>query len=144
MSPDERDDRRWAQPLTGRLPQGADAVQIADASVAVWQAIDRALNPVIGPKGVAALYNRSLTLTIDRHAWLGGISRDALAAMDLAALQAALAQQPAAEAVAASAALFRAFRDLLASLVGAALTDRLLGAVWAHSPGDSPAQDTTP
>jgi hypothetical protein len=145
MSPDERDTRRWAQPLTGRLPEDADAVQIADTSVAVWQSIDRALNPVVGPKGLAALYHRSLTLTIPHHAWLGDARRgDALSAMDLAALQSTLAQQPAAEAAAASVDHFRAFRELLASLVGAALTERLLGTVWDHSSGTPPAQDTTP
>lgn len=145
MSPDTRDDRRWAPPLTGRLPQDADAAQIASASVDVWQAIDRALNPVIGAKGVAALYNRSLKVTADRHAWLAGARRaDVLAEIDLAALQAALVQQRAEDAAAGSSALFQAFHELLASLVGAALTERLLGAVWTHSSGTPPAQDTIP
>ena len=52
-------------------------------------------------------------------------------------------QQAAAEAAAGGTALFQSFHELLASLVGASLTDRLLRSVWAHSSGASPAQDTS-
>lgn len=142
-SPDRRDERRGAELLAGRLTPGADAAQVAATTVALWHAIDLALSPVVGARGVAALYNRSLRLVIDRHAGLGDVGLDVLAAMDLAALKAALERQAPAEAAAASADLFRAFRQLLSSLVGVALSDRLLRSVTAHSAGEPPAQDTS-
>jgi hypothetical protein len=46
-------------------------------------------------------------------------------------------------AAAGGSALFLRFHDLLASLVGASLTDRLLRSVWTHSSAVSPVQDTS-
>jgi hypothetical protein len=67
----------------------------------------------------------------------------ATAAVDPSALKAALEQQAAEEAAAGGLALFQSFHDLLASLIGASLTGRLLQSVWARSAGASPAQDTS-
>jgi hypothetical protein len=66
------------------------------------------------------------------------------AAIDPSGLRSALVQQAAAEAAAGGSALFDSFHELLASLIGAALTDRLLRSVWTRTSGDSPAQDTSP
>ena len=41
-------------------------------------------------------------------------------------------------------ALLQTFYELLASLVGPSLTERLLRSVWAHSSSGPPAQDTSP
>ena len=141
-SPDNGDDRGWAQALIGRLPQGAHAEQIAEAVVAVWRDIDKALSPVFGSLGVAALYNRSLEITRTEFPWLVSAHNGALAAMDLTALQRLLQQQNATDAGAAGSAMFQAFWQLLASLVGASLTDRLLGSVGPHSTAETPVQDT--
>lgn len=117
---------------------------MADAVAAVWREVDLALHPIIGHRGVLALYNRSLKLAAARHPWLADAHPGALAAIDASALRAALARQPAAEARAAGEALLQGFRDLLASLIGASLTDRLLGSVWGPAPPTAPAQDKTP
>lgn len=136
------DGRRWPAPLTDRVASDASAAQLADAIAALWREIDAALHPVIGHRGVAALYHRSLTLTAPVHPWLASLQLPAMpASVDAAALQAVLAQRTSAEAAAASMALFDTFRALLASLVGAALTDRLLHTVWAPTTGEPPAQD---
>ena len=66
------------------------------------------------------------------------------ATIDFAALKALLAKQTQAEAAAASGTLLQAFRDLLASLVGPVLTERLLRAVWLHFSSGPAAQDTAP
>jgi len=65
------------------------------------------------------------------------------ATVDPSALRAALVQLTAAEAAAGGSAVFHSFHELLASLIGAALTDRLLSSVWTHSPQGSPAQDSS-
>ena len=133
----------WPVPLADRVSDGADAEQVADAIVAIWLEIDQALHPIIGHRGVAALYNRSLHLTAVAYPWLA-IDQPAIpAAVDPAGLRSALVQQAAAEAAAGGSALFLRFHELLASLVGASLTDRLLRSVWAPSSTVSPAQDNS-
>ena len=133
----------WPAPLAGRVPRDADVAQVADAVVAVWLEIDDALHPIIGRRGVAALYSRSLELAAARHSWLASGQRDPLTAVDTSALHAALVQQAAPEAAAAGSAHFASFLGVLSSLVGHSLSERLLQPVWAHSTGASPAQDTT-
>jgi len=130
-------------PLAGRLPDGASAEQLADTIAAIWLEIDQALNPIIGRRGVAALYNRSLKLTAPAYPWLTEGHQHLLASVDVTALRAALVQQATAEAAAGGSALFHTFHDLLASLVGASLTNQLLGSVWALPAGARPAQDTS-
>jgi len=140
--------RQWPALLAERAGSGAAAARVADTVVGLWQEIDEALHPIIGRRGVAALYARSLTLTAVVHPWLAqGYPGAQAAAIDPTALKAALAVQPAMEALAGGAAVFQSFHALLASLVGASLTDRLLRPVWVHSSGTpsgtAPTQDTS-
>jgi hypothetical protein len=135
---------RWPEPLGQRLPADADAGQVADAVASIWRDIDQALHPIVGHRGVLALYNRSLALASVHHPWLAAGHLGALAAIDASALRAALVQQPPAEAAAGGSALLQRFRELLSSLIGASLTDRLLRPVWAPTPGASPLEDASP
>jgi len=114
---------------------------VAEAVGAIWLEIDHALHPVFGHRGVAALYSRSLSLAASTYPWLKPGYKSALFAIDPGALKAVLAKQTPAEATAAGSALFQSFHDLLASLVGDSLTDRLLRSVWDLPLGPSPAQD---
>ncbi|MDO8420212.1 MAG: hypothetical protein Q7S90_09260 [Rubrivivax sp.] len=136
------DARQWPPPLAGRLVGGENVGQVADTIVALWLEIDQALHPIIGHRGVAALYNRSLKLTGAAYPWLAASHQHLLTAADLAALRTALVQREAGDAAASGSALFHTFHDLLASLVGASLTTQLLGSVWARPAVASPAQDT--
>ena len=133
---------RLPAPLAGRVGDGADAEQVADAVVAVWREIDQALHPIIGHRGVAALYSRSLSLTAAAYPWLAIDQPAAPVAVDPSVLRAALVQQAATEAAAGGSALFHRFHALLASLVGPSLTERLLRSVWTHPSDTSPTQDT--
>lgn len=144
MSSEREQSLRWPAPLDWRLGAGADASQVADAVDAVWREIDQALHPIVGHRGVVALYNRSLTLAAARHPWLAAGHLGALAAIDASALRAALVQQPPAEAAAGGGALLQSFRDLLSSLIGASLTERLLHPVWAPTTDTATAQDDAP
>ena len=112
--------------------------------VSTWLEIDAVLRPIIGQGGVAALYKRSLYLTTPTFTWLASTHEGIHAPMDLAMLRGVLAQQSAAAAVAGSRALLHTFNELLASLVGPSLTERLLRSVWANSFSGPPAQDSTP
>lgn len=126
------------------MGKDADAAQLADAIVSIWQEIDDALGPIIGQRGVAALHRRSLHLTSPAYPWLAGTHESIQTAIDLAALKIVFAQQSGADAAAGAGALLQTFYELLATLVGPSLTVRLLGSVWTNFSSGTPAQDTTP
>jgi hypothetical protein len=122
----------------------ANAAQTAHALAATLQDIDAALAPIIGSRGVAALYQRSLHLAAKTHPWLAGAHEPAQVAIGLAALQSVVVQQSDADAALGSNALLQTFHQLLCSLIGPALTERLLRTVWDEASRGAPAQDTTP
>jgi hypothetical protein len=130
-------------PLSYRIGEDARADEIADAVVAIWRDVDEALAPIIGRRGVDALCRRSLSLTASLQPVLAGGQEGALSSAPLAELRALLAQQSRADAAAHGSAFLQTFQELLSSLVGPLLTDRLLRSAWANAPGPT-AQDTLP
>jgi hypothetical protein len=124
--------------------EGADPQGIADSAVAVWTAIDGALSPVVGPRGNAALYKRSLHLARVQYPWLATAYEGAVLPGDYSALRTALAQQTAANASQAHDALLGIFNDLLADLIGRSLTRRLLQAAWSPNSYGNAVQDEAP
>ena len=132
-----------ALPHDIRSRDGASSARLADAAVSQWQAIDAALAPILGNVGVAALYHRSLFLSLKAHPWLDHERNPDVPGMDLPALRALLAGRDAADVSEASATLLRTFMELLASLVGAPLAERLLGPLWAQLPAGTAGQDTS-
>jgi hypothetical protein len=132
------------QPTFARLTaKGAQPEQVAEAAVSAWRDIDAALSPVVGKRGVAALYARSLHLTCASHPCLAGVQDSALSIVEFDSLHAALSRQTASNAAAASAALLQTFTELLTKLIGASLTERLLRPVWHNPSSGDAAQDTS-
>lgn len=120
-------------------PARADTSQVATAALEVWQCVDGALAPVIGVRGVAALYKRSLHLARTRHPWL-----DAAADGTPESLREALSWQSTDSAAAAHDDVLQTFCDLLNRLIGSALTDRLLAPVRELAASGHAAQDPSP
>lgn len=112
--------------------------------VAICEEIGAALTPIIGPRGVAALYKRSLYLTAQTHPALLGLQEKVQAAMDPSPLMAALAPLGDAEATRIGGALLIAFYELISSLVGPSLTERLLRSLWDRPLSDPPASEPIP
>lgn len=135
---------RIAETLAQRAAEGADARQIADAVVSIWQQINVALSPIIGQGSVAVLYMRSVHIINSTHPWLESEHGELHTPMDLVALRARLVQQSNVEAATTGGALLRTFYELLASLIGPALTEQLLRSVWANPLSGPPAQDSSP
>ena len=133
--------RNLVKTLEQLAATGADARQIAEASVAVWSAIDGALSPVIGPRGSSALYKRSIHLARASYPWLAAAYEGAGRPGDFSALNVALAAQTAVHAAAAHDAVLKIFHDLLADLIGRSLTQRLLQSVWDSPFNGAAAQD---
>lgn len=133
--------------LADRVATNADARQISGAVAAAWHDLELALSPVLGRRGVAALYKRSLYLNSAAFPWLAQVREgvDASLAIDVAPLREMLAERSEAEAVETGVALIHTFTELLNALIGASLSERLLDSVWDLSPtGGTPAQDTAP
>ena len=102
----------------------------------MWRDVDAALSPIIGQRGVAALFKRSLVLIDPAHISLVTAHDDLDALGDFAALRATLEQQSSANAIATNGALLQKFSDLLINLIGESLAERLLHSVW-----DNPSSD---
>lgn len=135
-----------ASPLASRVAKGASVDEVAAAVVAVWRDAASSLRPIIGARGVVALFNRCVYLTAQAHPWLASAGRDAAAELDLPALQALEALfllQTAAAALVAGHAMFEGFHRLLGSLIGASLAERLLRSAWGPPSGQPPIQDTS-
>lgn len=139
---DSQGARQIAASLARHAGAAATAPHVADATVAAWQAIDAALSPIIGQRGVAALYLRSLHLNRPVHPGLPAATEGLQSSMDTGALKSALAQQDAAGAAAAGGAVLQTFHELLTTLIGPSLTERLLRSIWVDFLSASPAQDT--
>ena len=129
-----------------------DAANFAASAAATWQSVDTALSPIIGPRGVAALYKRSLFLTRTAHPCLAAVYDGEPTPGRYAGLEAVLAvldPQTTEVATAAQGALLKTFQDLLVNLVGPALTDQLLRPALdlrhgdIHPAGDA-VQDASP
>lgn len=140
-----QEDDRIALAVAQRAGEDADAARIADVIVVLWQQIEVVLAPIVGQRGVAALYKRSLYLATAAHPWLE-LQEDPQATPDLVALKSAISEQRSADATAGGVAMLRAFHTLLTSLIGSSLSGQLLDAVWTHpSPSSgSSAQDPSP
>jgi hypothetical protein len=127
--------------LADKVAQGEGADRIAEVLMQAWQRVDAVLTPLIGHRGVAALYQRSMQVTANTIPWLAVCYQGIQQEMQLDLLQEALARQSSADAAIASAELFRTFHNLLASLIGPSLTARLLLSVWTTSSSGASAQD---
>ena len=99
----------------------------------MWSEIDASLAPILGSRGVAMLYKRSLVLAGATHGWLPRVDEALPVKVDLAPLQAALMQQGNTVALDGGSAFLRTFYELLSSLVGPSLTERLLRSIWEKS-----------
>lgn len=123
---------------------GASSLEVADVIVKAFRGIGQVLVPIIGQRGLAALYRRSLHLAGPTFAEVIATTEAVPMAMDFALLEAELGKQTAEEAAAAGAALLQVFNVLLTSLIGQSLTERLLRSVWANFLSGPSARDTKP
>lgn len=126
--------------IQNALPPPTDSVS---SSISVAEAVARALGhlmdelePLVGMHGAGALFGRSVHL----------VRRDRASALSpatgtreeqLACLRDELSRLDIAEARAISTALLTTFADLLTSLIGEPLTNRLLRSAWNLPPADA-------
>jgi hypothetical protein len=123
----KRRHNRWiAESLAQRSGNNPAAAETADALVAVWRDIAAALHSIIGRQGIAALYDRSVSLTAKKHPWLASSRTGTDNSVDSAALRSVVALQSADDAADGAREFLQTFYDVLVSLIGPAMCDQLL------------------
>ena len=148
MSTSRQERQHAVAPLANRVEGSAGALQIAAVLAGFCQEIDAALTPILGPRGVSALHVRSLHVCSRRHGWvlgpggIAGMSGGAPHASAVDTLLAWLAMRSPTEALESGDAYLQTFHDLLVTLIGSSLTERLLRTVWPSISSGTPAQDT--
>ena len=136
--------RRIHETLALLEAKGADSVLIADAAIAIWHKVDAALSPIIGQRGVIALYRRSIFIHRADYPWLMTAHDHTSRPDEFAALHTALSRQSSSVATATNGVLVHTFHDLLGKLIGASLTERLLQSVPDNLSNGDAVQDTSP
>ena len=111
---------------------------------ALCHEINVVLSPVLGARGVVALFNRSDHLCAASQPWLAGLRDVPKLEAGCEALVALLAQREPDEALSSGEAYLQTFHDLLLSLIGPSLTERLLRTVWPPISSGTTAQETSP
>lgn len=132
-----------ASVLSQLSAQRASAARTATVVAETMHAIHVALAPIIGDQGMSALYRRSLFLTTRDVPWAGSPQSETGASDGYAALQSALSQQNATEALRVAESLFSNLYTILVSLIGVALTQRLLHPMFDILPNGNPVQENT-
>ena len=123
-----------------KTPDPDSLQQAAEAFATEWQRIELALVPILGMRGVTAIYARALHTACTQHAVLRALPGVPLTNPD--ALAAHFQDQEG--AAVALDALLASFDTLLCDLIGASLTRRLLGARHAPSDASVPAPEASP
>ena len=124
--------RRDALPTMRSLPTagGPDIHDLTQPAITQWRQIAERLEPVIGARGVDALFARALYLTSRTFPWLATNAALGNSAEALAQLVVRFESQEASVAAAAGDLLLLTFTELLTNMIGEPLTGRLLGALW--------------
>jgi len=112
--------------------RGAMADSGDQGTILLWRAVDLGVSAVIGSRGTAAVLRSALAVMRRTHGWMSKPSDDADFDACVHTLSHVLAGQAPEERASGQLALETAFRDLLASLVGAALASQLLRGAWSE------------
>jgi len=127
--------------LLHRAEGFSDASAVAKTIAGTWLQMADLLAPVIGAQGVDVLFRRSLHLANSAFHCLVDPGEQEDDANQLAILQARLASQSKDDAAEAGYNLLVTFTELLASLIGESLTERILQPAW-ESPSPATEQET--
>ena len=117
------------------------AQMVADAAVGRWESMVNALSPVLGQRGVAALYRRTLNVAGRTHPCLLK-AFEVTEPIRFEQLRKVLLEQSPDSAAMATDASIQTFHELLNSLIGIPLTQKLLGSLWSPTFSGSPVQDS--
>ncbi|MBB6598811.1 hypothetical protein [Luteimonas sp. MC1825] len=122
--------------------EGSGMDALAARTEALWTDVARALVPIIGQRGMSALYERALHLAARQHLWLAQASGLDGEPAVFSSLARVASEHAVDDAIAAITTLFETFDRLLVTLIGASLTERLLQPIWDVPSAGTTRQDT--
>ncbi|MDY0747557.1 hypothetical protein SNE35_23845 [Paucibacter sp. R3-3] len=137
----DRERSRSTTPLARRVGGNSDSLTVAQAFAEIWGEIEASLHPILGRRGLTALFRRSAHVSAPQCAFLAILAEGE---MDLVArdeLVSVFCSQTADTALDGGSLLLNSFRELLSTLIGAGLTERLLQSVWSSPTSGPSAQD---
>lgn len=144
MPMDSEEGRRIVASLALRLNHAADIDHVADVVITMLRDTDASLVSIIGPKGVVALYRRSIQLCTTLHPELAAAYLPLPETLDLIHLKSILVQQNQKDIIFFGEELMKALFQLLETLIGSSLARHLLLDVWDDNLGAPPSQETSP
>jgi len=115
-----------------------DASAFAESQATTWRRIYAQLAPIIGGRAVHVLFERALQQIVGSFPWLtihSAPHADVEALLNNLKVQVAMQSEIA--AIEACFALRLAFNELLGTLIGNALTERLVSGAWEYLPSSS-------
>ena len=121
--------------------RGTDDVPPGGELIYPWQRLAEHLSPLIGESGFCALYGRAVWLVVPHFAWLQAVRPGKNAEQSFIVLTGAYRSVDVEAASAANTVLLTTFTELLSSLIGEALTGRLLDLAWDTSHEHKHAQE---
>lgn len=107
--------------------------KFADDAVNLWELLATQLIFVIGEAGFSSIYARSVFVCHASYSWLEASALSPYGKHRFAELKSSLQGQRPEEASAANRLLLITFTDILASLIGELLTERILRSAWSHA-----------
>lgn len=122
------------------LAQRPDAVP--EVTVVLWEKFAGQLITIIGDGGFDSLLMRSLHRCGKQFPWLIPVPDSPKAAWRFVELHSRLADQDISTAIDASTALFTTFVDILATMIGEQLTNRILRSAWGVDVSDAAVKDS--
>lgn len=120
--------------LLAAVSNDGDADPVADG-IRAWELLIVQLSPVVGEVGLCALFARARHLASPLRFPLPSSSDMRSSAVLLEQLESQLAEMDPAASLAFNTVLLETFVKLLSSLIGEALTARLLNTAWVARPG---------
>lgn len=132
-----------AETLAQRFGTQASSDHLANVISATCLEISEVLDPVLGKKGVSALFQRSLNHTSKAHPWLAAMGEDMHALVNIESLKAILSLQSPKSAAVGGTDFLMSFCQLLSSLIGPSLTEQLLQPIWKSNLKLAPRQHRT-
>ena len=107
---------------------------VVDTAIELWEHLAAQIISIVGEDGFNSLYASSVFLTQSTFPWLpaGSLSPQTHHDHRFAGLKASFEAQTPAQAGAANSQLLITFTDILASLIGEDLTNRMLRSAWGN------------
>ncbi len=115
--------------------------KVADAAVMLWEQIATKIISIVGEGGFNSLYARCVFLSQPSFPWLAACPLSPQPDQRFAELKKCFEAQTPAQACAANGLLLITFTDILASLIGEALTTSILRSAWGNDAPDQTDKD---